>query len=76
MTEDVQANPLVFSSLKLRVKTETLADTGGPYRKLPLALKRQHKYKKKTSEISTRLKLMALNVDNSTLQKKSLWMCR
>lgn len=31
MTEDVQANPLVFSSLKLRVKTETLADTGGPY---------------------------------------------
>lgn len=33
MTEDVQANPLVFSSLKLRVKTETLADTGGPYKK-------------------------------------------
>lgn len=31
MTEDVQANPLVFSSHKLRVKTETLADTGGPY---------------------------------------------
>lgn len=31
MTEDVQANPLVFSSLKLRVKTETLADTEGPY---------------------------------------------
>lgn len=31
MTEDVQANSLVFSSLKLRVKTEKLTETGGPH---------------------------------------------